>query len=375
MSSDSEIVVRKRKFRVKMGGSSYEESRAELEVLKEHRNISPATKVFFETMIERFEELEMLEDEDEISVKRLEMTRLETLLQGKLAKDAKYHSTLKEFRLLTSSHLLLRYGDYLKQNLHYLKKASQKKAKESQKQNALAGTPWGELDAKLKKEKKAAEEAAKDPSIPTPDTPITNLIEELAPLARMTFNDAQFHIEQYDKRCKIAHSGIDLDIENNRLVAIATYIVRDQQAIENGVLVSELEDMKEPLLRALELFKSRFFDYIYTEIDEAGVISVYNFDKSADYRTKEEEMRNARIKKAVEQMKVAAFDRDIQLAREITTASEDLLALRDKFLDVNERYLSAKAALKEANLTFSKIEVEFKEVAIRFRELFAKETM
>ena len=81
------------------------------------------------------------------------------------------------------------------------------------------------------------------------EIPMTKLIRDLAPLCRMTFADAVFHIRQYSLRCKIAHSGIDNDVANNRLHAIAQYIVKDRAAIESGILSIEMKELEEPLLQ------------------------------------------------------------------------------------------------------------------------------
>ena len=89
------ITIRKRKYQADMSPSSLDESQKELVELKDQRTISPATKLYFDSMIESFEELKQMKKEDHNYEKQqIKLLRLEAILCSRLEKDAKYEKEL-----------------------------------------------------------------------------------------------------------------------------------------------------------------------------------------------------------------------------------------------------------------------------------------
>jgi hypothetical protein len=263
---------------------------------------------------------------------------------------------------MTGNHLLLRYGDYLKHNLHVMKKFSQETAKKDSKADKLAGVPWAELGETLKEEDTQMDVFREDGTIPRRATPMTDLIKELAELSQMTFNEARFDIDQYAKRCHIAHSGIDDDVANNRLTAISQYIVRDRVAIQNGILVDEMAEMKNDLLRVLKIFERRFFDRIYEGVDpETGITIAISYQSSKEEVAREEAARMAELEKKVNAMKLDSFSDDLVKAMEMEEGIEEVLQARDDLLGAAEILKTAKTTLKSAQAEWGKAEKGLRE--------------
>ena len=71
-----------------------------------------------------------------------------------MATDTKYRNTLHKLPTINNFHLL-RYGDYLKQSLHCLRKESQKKVRKENRLDKQASVSWENLDEELKEKKEA----------------------------------------------------------------------------------------------------------------------------------------------------------------------------------------------------------------------------
>lgn len=145
-----------------------------------------------------------------------------------------------------------------------------------------------------------------------PNQEMTNLGRNLAEACAMPLRDAIFAIEFYADRNSTAHSAIEKAVHDDDLHQIASYILRDREAILNGVMVGELATMKTELLSALDHFQKEFFEKIHTKENEDGLkIFKYYEPICLIYGKREEEEEQGAI------IRVKGIDRHIERGKSI----------------------------------------------------------
>jgi hypothetical protein len=75
----------------------------------------------------------------------------------------------------------------------------------------------------------------------------------------MNYEEALFQIEWYARRCNIAHSGIDEDINAERWHEVAMYICRDRAAIQKRMISEGDSNLESGLLTEISIFENPLF--------------------------------------------------------------------------------------------------------------------
>lgn len=385
----SEILIRKRKFRADMTTNSVDASELELQDLST-RNISPSTKMYFNTMIQGFEGLEAIDKAEHPalhSAQMASMLRFESLLECQLAKEEKYQGVLVEFRKLVSHGMnkqisfnilckseannyigiLLRYGDYYADNLNLLRL----KAKEiaAPAKSIIINMTWKEIWGKVLLEDTAFQSWLDNMDNQQPPLmPMRDLLREVAELCNMSLLQARFQLEQYVKRCSIAHSGVGDDIKSHRLIKVAQYIIHDRDALEKGILVAEMAHLKGQMLEVLDIVQNRFFDEIETEIDEdTGSRVATSFEVSSCYKVEKAKRKAALEKQELKSKKLKECWEIHNIAR--NNEVPHLADARNALIQAGIQLKEKEGEYNKANSEKTEAEDEFRAKAKGFQDL------
>jgi DNA-binding HxlR family transcriptional regulator len=371
-----------------MADGSFEESRDELLELKKVRKVSPATNLQFEMMIESYGELERLPRGSEPHRRKQRLIlKQEMILEGRLAKDAKYKDLLVEFRRLLSQRLLIRYGDYFKGNVFVIKSKCSELAKQKKiERDILAQMTWNEVLLELAIEARQmkdyeAETASiwqnNDLGVPQttpapskPLSPVTELIQTLAEMCNMDFNHVCWEIEEYVKRNQLAHpSGIDTLIANGNWNDVAELIVRDTKAIQEGLLVPEMEHLKNEMLETLNIFQSRYFANIKTSIHPVtGLVKIDLVTLSAEELQRQAAANAAKLVNDIQQLKKTECDEILERVKIATHYGYSLKKAQADVLKALMEMQDTSQKCKQAQTDSGKAMKNYKEALLRYKK-------
>lgn len=217
------------------------------------------------------------------------------LLSHNSSNMAEIFPTLEQFRMLQTCTMLFRYGDYLTCHSPFLKNMHEKVLKEAGEtwleSQGLLNNNWKNVAETVEQEQQACKKWKQSWLSKFSrhiDTPMTNIIKSLAASYHIPVEDAVCSIKFYAKQCMDLQNGIDVedDLYEEDLYETACFLFRDEEAIQNGVLIEEVANEATQLLNALYLYKMRHFDYIRTRKDDRKVEVVDLYIVSDEFVTR-----------------------------------------------------------------------------------------
>jgi hypothetical protein len=383
---DRPIISRKRRYRGDMTDRSLEESKEELIALKRVRKISPATQMHFEMMIDSCIELETLDKSSDL-FKRTQLLffRQEAVLQSRLEQDKKYSVLLEEFQILKRHQLMLRYGDYHKGNVLIFKAMSQQLAREKKiDKDVLANMTWKQVLTTIENEKnlRKAHEMSMlykwydnmkgksnnfEPG-DKPSSPVTDLINILSSLCKITFAHAMFEIEQYVDRNEIAHSGIDEHIADNDWQEVASIIERDIQAVRDGILGTDME-LRDEMVMTLKLYKARYFTQIQTKFDKDGLMVAKHWTFSPEEIERQAAAAAAEMAREVQKLIASECAELLEKARTLEHQGWSLKTAQSKVLKTAAAMEGTSDTCKTAQSELGLAKTEHKKALLKYKKL------
>lgn len=184
---------------------------------------------------------------------------------------------LEQFRKLVCQNIILRYADYYGQISH-IRYNAQDLALTSG--SVVLNLNWQEICSQLQKEEAETKAWMKTPTRPRPKTQITDTIRSVAVLCKITLQQARFQIQEYVQRCTctIRFEKIEHAFRAGNIFYVARRLVTDRELIEKKILPEGIRG--EDLLRALDYYQTRWFEFIRAEEKEVGEMEAMHYVKT-----------------------------------------------------------------------------------------------